>query len=524
MWRLAPRLGLVDLPDPRKVHTVPVPRVGGWGITIGTLLPLLLWLKLDPLLLSLIIGILILFAFGIWDDRRNIGHWSKFSGQFLAAAVVVYYGNLYVTRLPFLDGDVLSPVVGRPLTMFALVGVINAMNHSDGLDGLAAGESLLTLIGLAILGYLASSTMMISVTLAIMGGILGFLRYNSHPARVFMGDAGSQVLGFSLGFLTIYLTQRVNTALSAAIPLLLLGVPLTDILVVLYLRAKSNNNWFKATRNHAHHRLLDLGFSHFHTVIIIYSVHATLVVSAVLLRYESDFRVAVVYTMIIGALYGGLMLLEQRGWRLHPVAAPEHSAVLGSVWNREAGQLVRGASHWLISLPTATFMLLGSAWAARVPRDIGVISAVLAASLGSELIFARVVHVQVVRITVYVASIASAYLIVTYPGTPAQHAIGMLALGMIAGLVGAVGAYIRFASEGKFGTTPTDYLIVFTLLALMVFAGIDAGSRTLVQIVVYVVVLLYSCEILVGHGGRRWSSFRVSALTALVVMAVRGLI
>src|SRR5215475_2619361 len=129
--RVAPRLGLVDMPDDaRKVHTVPIPRIGGWGIALGTLLPLLLLFRTEPLVQAFVIGSLILFAFGVWDDARSIGHWPKFLGQLAAAAMVVYWGDLWVARVPFFDAS-LPAAVGRPFTMFALIGVINAINHSD---------------------------------------------------------------------------------------------------------------------------------------------------------------------------------------------------------------------------------------------------------------------------------------------------------------------------------------------------------------------------------------------------------
>ena len=204
-WRLAPRLGMVDQPDARKVHVTPVPRVGGWGITLGALVPLLLLEHLDPLFQSFVIGAGILFAFGAWDDAKQISHWPKFLGQGLATAAVVFYGGLYVTRLPFIDGDVFSPLAGQLFTMVAMIGVINAINHSDGLDGLAGGETLLSMVVIAFMGYLADSPMVVDIALATIGGIAGFLRYNTHPARVFMGDAGSQFLGFSLSFAIIYL-------------------------------------------------------------------------------------------------------------------------------------------------------------------------------------------------------------------------------------------------------------------------------------------------------------------------------
>jgi UDP-GlcNAc:undecaprenyl-phosphate GlcNAc-1-phosphate transferase len=527
MWRLAPRLGLVDLPDARKVHKVPVPRVGGWGITIGSLIPLLLWVKLDPALMSFIVGILILFVFGIWDDLRNIGHWSKFSGQLLAAGVVVYYGNLYVARVPFLDGEVLNAAIGKPLTMFALVGTINALNHSDGLDGLAAGESMLSLIGAAILGYLANSVAVISVALAMMGGVLGFLRYNSHPARVFMGDAGSQVLGFALGFLAVYLTQRADTALSAALPLLLLGVPVADILVVLYKRIWGGMNWFMASRNHAHHRLLDLGFAHYQTVIIIYSIHAALVFAAVLLRYESDLRVLATYLVMMSALFGGLVLAERSGWRVVSRDAVGTDRI-SSWWAQLKTRKLRVVAGQLISVIAPALMLLGSIWVASIPREVGLVAAVFAALLGVELWLARArpLRTSVVRVTMYVAAIASAYLIVSYPGLTAPRAVETAAIAAIAALVVAIGAYVRFAVEDKFDTTPTDFLIMFALLALIVLAAIDssASSRALVEIIVFAVVLLYSCEVLIGRSVQRWNGFNMAALTSLIVMAVRGLI
>ena len=121
MSRLAPRLGLVDVPDARKVHRVPVPRVGGWGISLGMLIPLLLWVSSDPLVPWFVIGALILFVFGVWDDARSTGHWTKFLGQILASGALVLGGGLYISSVPFLDGVTLSPAVGKPFTFFALI-------------------------------------------------------------------------------------------------------------------------------------------------------------------------------------------------------------------------------------------------------------------------------------------------------------------------------------------------------------------------------------------------------------------
>jgi UDP-GlcNAc:undecaprenyl-phosphate GlcNAc-1-phosphate transferase len=521
LWRVAPRLGLVDMPDPRKVHTVPVPRVGGWGIVFGGLVPLVLAFKLDPLLQWFALGNLILFVFGVWDDARGISHWAKFLGQILAASVVVYWGDLYISRVPFFDSVMLAPEIGRPFTIFALVGAINAINHSDGLDGLAAGESMLSLIALAILGYLAQNAVMMSVSLAAVGGVLGFLRYNSHPARVFMGDSGSQVLGFTLGFLTVYLTQVGDTAVSAALPLLLIGVPISDILVVLYRRISGGMNWFKATRNHVHHRLLDLGFRHYQTVVIIYSIQASLVVCAVLMRYQSDGVIAGLYLGVIGALFIALTIAEGMGWRFVESKDGMLARLPSTLRNAARSRLVRDVPRLLITIAVPAFMLLGSLWVARVPHDVAIVAALLAAVVATEMGRARAIGSTAVRLAIYIAAITSVYLMVNYPGA-VERPVHFATLAVVGALSLGISGYLRFSGERTFGTTPTDYLILFIVLALLIFGNIDIGARTLVEVVVYAVVLLYSCEVLISVTSQRWNALHLSTLAALVIMAVRG--
>ena len=522
VWRLAPRLGLIDLPDPRKVHTNPVPRVGGWGITLGMVLPLLFWIDAAPLLQSFVAGSLILFGFGVWDDSREIGHWPKFIGQIAAAAGVVYYGGLYVNSLPFI-GDV-PALVGKPFTVFAIVGAINAVNHADGLDGLAAGQCLLSLMALAILGYFADSTLMVGVALAAAGGILGFLRYNSHPARVFMGDSGSQVLGFTVAFLTVQLTQVVDTALSSALPLLLLGVPIADILGVLYQRAAGGNNWFKATRNHVHHRLLDLGFRHYETVIIIYCVQALLVVAAVVMRYQSDVAVAGTYLAVIVALFSLLLLAEHRGWRFgNGAGAGSRLRHLSEALQRlEHSSIVRAAPRALLTVSVPAILLLAPLGVAHVPHDVALVAAVLVAIAAAQIGRSRANGSTLVRLAVYVAAIASVYLFVNDPGV-AGRPLQPLLVALIIALAAAIWGYIRFAPDHRFSTTPTDYLILFIVVALLVFGNLNIGARALVELVIYAVVLVYSCEVLLGISvPRRWNVLHLSTLASLSILVLRG--
>jgi UDP-GlcNAc:undecaprenyl-phosphate/decaprenyl-phosphate GlcNAc-1-phosphate transferase len=521
--RLAPRLGLVDMPDPRKVHTVPIPRVGGWGITLGSLLPLLLVFKLDPLVQSFLIGCLTLFLFGIWDDARSIGHWTKFAGQLVAVGTVVWYGDLWVSRMPFIDGAI-PAALGKPFTMFALIGVINAINHSDGLDGLAGGESILSLIALAILGYMSGSALILGIALATIGGILGFLRYNSHPAYVFMGDSGSQVLGFTLGFLVVYLTQRANTAVSAALPLLILGVPIADILSVLYQRIRGGMNWFKATRNHVHHRLLQVGFDHYETVVIIYSIQAAFVVSAVLARYESDTTVTLLYAAGIAALFCTLTLAEHRGWRL-PRGRDVESRLTRVIAALKVSRTIVEGPLLVITLLTPMVMLLSALWVARTPAEFAAAAAVIAVVPALQLMWPRAVRPALLRIAIYATALFPAYLLIGYREA-IPHGVQALSTAMIVVLAIAIVVYVRFSPHDRFGTTPTDYLIVCGVVALAVYGSIEANSRDVVEAVLLATVLMYACEIVIvsttGNFGRRLLQF--STLGTLLIITLRGVL
>ena len=244
MMRLAPRLGMVDQPNSRKVHAYPIPRVGGWGIVLGALVAILVWAPFDELVLCYIFGVVVLFAFGAWDDRRELGHYTKFIGQLVAVSPVVFIAGLYVVHFPFVGPHAIPAWAAMAFTVFALIGMTNAINHSDGLDGLAGGEAVLSLVAIGFLAYLAKGNLTVLIAFSVIGGVFGFLRYNTHPAVVFMGDSGSQVIGFSLGLLAVLLTQRTAPDLSPTVVLLLLGLPVADILYVFYRRIREGRNWF----------------------------------------------------------------------------------------------------------------------------------------------------------------------------------------------------------------------------------------------------------------------------------------
>jgi UDP-GlcNAc:undecaprenyl-phosphate GlcNAc-1-phosphate transferase len=517
-WKLAPALGMLDQPDARKVHSKPIPRVGGWGIVAGALLPILVSMEFSPLVRSFVIGGVALFLFGLWDDAKQISHWPKFAGQIFATILVVYHGGLYVSHVPFIDQE-LPAVVGMPFTVFALMGMINAINHSDGLDGLAGGESMLSLLVIAYLAHLADDSLAVLIAFATMGGILGFLRYNTHPAQVFMGDSGSQFLGFTLGVLAVYLTQMAHTAVSPALPLLFLGLPISDIIVVLFKRIRGRMNWFKATRNHVHHRLLDLGFTHYETVIIIYSVQATMVTMAVLLRYQSDLLVTATYFVIVGGLFSFLIGAERRGWKrpIGPLSA------LGRTVNvLTEGPIGRQLPLWVISFLLPAVLLGGAALSAVVPRDFGVVSGVLGAVMLIDLAWKRDRDSLSIRLASYVAATFSSYLLVKFvPELPLP--MEQLNIAVTLTLVVALGVFVRFTSGVRFGATPTDYLIAFGIVGLMIFGGADAKRHDTVMICLNAIVLLYCCEALIGRFKGSWHVLHLATPATLLLLAIRGL-
>jgi len=523
--RVAPALGMIDKPDPRKVHRDPVPRVGGWGIVAGCLVPLMALNAANPLLQAWSAGSLVLLLFGAWDDAREIGHWPKFAGQLMAVGLVVFWGGLYVTRLPFLDGDALSPLAGRLFTMVAMVGVINAVNHADGLDGLAAGETLLSLIAIAFLGHLAGSVLVTDVALATIGGTVGFLRYNTHPARVFMGDSGSQFLGFTVAVLVVYLVQVASPAVSAALPLLLLGLPLADILAVLYQRAASGSNWFKATRNHVHHRLLDLGFSHFHSVVAIYLLQVLFVVSAVGLRYAGDGIVIATYVGVIVAVFALLTRAERAQWRLSRAIITELQGASLRLRQFTSDPRARVKVLWCIAIAICGLALFASLWVREVPRDVAALAAGMAAVMAVATATGLRSQPTALRAAAYIVSTLAVWLIVQYPRESALP-LESLVTGITILLALAIGAFVRFMSDQRFGATPTDYLIVLALLALLLFnrfapVGVDTG--TLLRFIASAIVLFYGCEVLISHFERWRSVIGGSTFVALLIIALRGL-
>lgn len=526
MVRAAPRLGMMDEPDPRKVHVAPVPRVGGWGIIIGALLPVIIIAPLDNLVQTYIFGCIVLLLFGALDDHREMGHYTKFIGQIIAVIPVVTYGDLWVSHIPIVDWE-LPALIGKPFTAIALIGMINAINHSDGLDGLAGGESLATLAALALLAYLAGDgSLAITITFGAIGGILGFLRYNTHPAMVFMGDGGSQFLGFTLGFLTVLLTQVIDTSLSPSIALLLLGVPIIDIITVLWKRVSSGRNPFLATKNHIHHRLLERGFAHKESVVVIYTVHTFLVVSGIWLREANDWVILFFYLTVAIFIFFFLSWSEQTGWKANKTGA--HRILSRSI-NAfgDSGVLVWGPRRFLeIAIPF--YLVAVSVWLNNVPRDFGWVALGLSILLALLALRGNPMQSAMRRSIIYTTAVFVIYLSVLDRPSWQNEWVSYIEFMFYAAIGLSIFVAIRFSPRRRkeeFNVTALDYLLLFVVAASLIFSQAAEHSSGF-DVNVFIVVLcliLYGTELMLVERKKRVDLLGKAVWITLTIIALRGL-
>ncbi|MDK2820476.1 MAG: UDP-GlcNAc:undecaprenyl-phosphate/decaprenyl-phosphate GlcNAc-phosphate transferase [Clostridia bacterium] len=303
--RIAPRLGAVDNPDPRKVHHTPMPRLGGVAIYLGFMAAYGLLGYYDGQFMGLFYAGTFIMLVGVIDDIKSLNPKIKLIGQIIAACILVAYGvRVEFLTNPFADLLILGKLA-IPVTIFWIVGVTNALNLVDGLDGLAAGTSFIAAVTIAVVAWLNNEFIVATLSLALAIGILGFLPYNFHPARIFMGDSGSMFLGFNLAALaTIGLTKSA-TVISLFIPVVILGLPILDTFFAIVRRFLNGQPIFAPDKGHLHHRLLAQGLTQRQAVGIIYLVDACLGGSAILLnRLTTDQGVLILVGLSVIILVG----------------------------------------------------------------------------------------------------------------------------------------------------------------------------------------------------------------------------
>ena len=513
--RLAGPLHLLDAGGGRKVHTGRIPRVGGVAIFVGFVVPVLIWMPMDDGIGAFVAAAAVLFAFGLLDDRFNLDYRLKLLGQFLAAAIVTVGGDLLFRQVPFWPGGVLPEMLALPATMLILAAITNAVNLSDGLDGLAGGISLLAVAGLLFLDAREGADALIIVLAAMLGAILGFLRFNTFPARLFMGDAGSQLLGFSVGVLAIMITQRPDGALSPVLPLLVLGLPILDMLTVIAGRLSRGQSPFVADRTHLHHRLLASGLTQSEAVGLIYGTQFLLVALAYLLRDARDGTILLCYLVFCGLALAGERVIEhyRASLRERPLRREPIARVLA--WLR-ANRLTVRLPEWLLNLAIPGFLVAGALGAPSVGLDIGLLAATLGTALLVALFIRRLPFFTLERLSAYTAALAVAYLLAgsSIAACPQCMPLFYVVVAICAAL------WVRFSSAG-FQVSTLDLLILLGALAAPTLR--DLGLKDIGILALQAIVLFYGIEVLLQARERRWDTLRAGSIAALAILAVRGL-
>ena len=336
--RIAKKIGAVDIPkDDRRMRRKAMPKLGGIAIVAGFVISFFYLISVMHIegsinlfdsnmylrkVIGIGIGILIILITGILDDTRTLKPLQKLAGQVLAAIVVVAFGlKIENINIPYFTELGLSNEVSIVATIIWIVGITNAINLIDGLDGLSSGIALISCVSLLIIFALNYSPMIaILMITSLIGALVGFLPFNFAPAKTFLGDTGSNFLGYILSIISVLGLAKTYTAVVIALPMLALGLPIFDVswaIIRRFAKGKSIKAIFMADKGHLHHRLVSVGFSQKQTVLVMYVMSAALGLFAIIILESGIWKALSYLLMVIAAMFLGyrnfLMLKEEKG-------------------------------------------------------------------------------------------------------------------------------------------------------------------------------------------------------------------
>jgi UDP-GlcNAc:undecaprenyl-phosphate GlcNAc-1-phosphate transferase len=494
--RYAPNWRLLDAPDARKQHVGLIPRVGGIAIALGTLLSATVWSFNDMAFVGFLCGSIVIVAFGLWDDRNDLNYRIKFGGQMAGALIATMFG-IQLTELPLLSGP-LELILLLPVSAFILLAATNAFNLLDGLDGLAAGCGILSLAAIGVLALMTvDGGSVVFVTAAALGGILGFLRYNTHPAIVYMGDAGSQFLGFAVGASAMLLIERSGGAISPFIILPILGLPVLDTALVMVLRLRERRSPFSPDRNHIHHRLLAGGLSHREAVAAIYLVQTTLVASAIVFAEQGDLIVASVYVVICGAAAIGYIALHRRH-RAAALKAAATNAPAPTAPPARALPRLEFMRIWLvryISVSLVLYLLAGAIFLKDVTADIASIALCCAGLTVLGGLRSRWATIAA-RLASYLAVIYVSYLSAVSADPLWLNSLGFYL--WLASVAVSISIVMATKARSLFKPSTQDLLTILVVVAIVALPSIMANQSIIAAIAARALVFLYACELLIA--------------------------
>lgn len=303
--KIACFVGALDIPNERKVHTKPIPRLGGLGIYAGFLLGYMLFGEQSIQMNAILIGSIIIIITGIIDDIKPVPAKYKFIFQVIAASIIPLYGGILLKELSAFGIYIDLKIFAYPVTILFITAIINCINLIDGLDGLSAGISSIYFITIGIIAIILHNSSGLDVMLCfiMLGSTLGYLWHNFYPAKIFMGDSGSMFLGYIIAVIALLGFKNV-TLTSVIIPLLLLAIPILDTLFAIIRRIINRSPIGMPDKNHLHHQLLKLKFSQRRTVLIIYLVDMLFAVASIIYAignkvYGTNIYGIVIYIIIL---------------------------------------------------------------------------------------------------------------------------------------------------------------------------------------------------------------------------------
>ena len=521
---LACKLNLMDIPDDRKIHVDPTPRIGGIVMALGASASIIIWAPMDIFVKAVLIGSGILVVFGFADDVKGLGIKSKFFGQILAALIVVLYGGIKIKTL-----SVFAPVgfslpvwVSVPFTVIVIVAVTNAINLSDGLDGLAGGITLLTFICIGYLSYLDQFQAIEVISIAMVGAIFGLLRYNTHPATVFMGDAGSQFLGFIAITLSLVLTRK-SSQTSIILTLFMIGIPIIDTAYVIAQRILKGRSPFVADKNHIHHKLMELGLYHTESVLSIYLLHAILVSLGFIFRTISPWFLMAFYVSYSGLIIGAIFVADARGWKL------KRYHFIDKIIKKQLRVLKEENAIIKFSFRAVEigfiFILLYSCF---LPQDINIyFSLISMAFLGIIFVvwqirkawamnMIEIAIFMMIPFLVYLGETNTIYMEDTALEKAYTYSFGLLIICVLLTL--------KFTRRRGFKTTPMDFLILFVALVVPNLPDPRIQAWQMGLVAAKIVVLFFTYEVLKGELRLDTQRLGITGVLALMVISARGFV
>jgi UDP-GlcNAc:undecaprenyl-phosphate GlcNAc-1-phosphate transferase len=519
----------VDLPAARKVHDHPVPKVGGLAMAVAVLVPMALLAHKGRFPNAVLAGALIIVAFGLLDDLKNLGWKAKFAGQAAAALVVILYGGLKICLLGSClpEGALLPDAVAIPLTLLVIVGVTNAINLSDGLDGLAGGTTLIVFMTIGFLGFtngdFPGKLFALMLCTSVVGALFGFLRYNTHPATVFMGDTGSQLLGFLAVTLALGITQQ-STPLSPLVPLLLLGFPVLDTLCVMAERISRGRLPFSPDKNHFHHKLMRLGLFHTEAVVAIYAITAALALAAIFLRYHSEWLLIGAYLVFSAAVIAAFTALEKKGFRLSRTGFFDLE-VKGRLKGLKELQLPIRFCFPVIVYGLPLYFLAACLLPAEVPGAIGA----LAAGGVAAVVFIRLTRRSwtpgALRIVFYPMA---PFVLALAQGSPADWAARpvLLLMKIGPGLLALFTVLTLKLTRRQKGFKPTtlDFLIILIALVVPNLPEPTIRRADMGALAAAIIALFFGFEVLLGELRGDTRKLTVGLLLSLGALSLRSLL